>query len=342
MIKNINLLLFSAQRIPKYGVQEFFITFGDKNLTRQTKTLEYRRARFLDDGQNLEQLVRQSWGQFETQALRTVTLGDGRSTVGLRARDLSEAGFAVHCARYIDGQSVGTIQTTPAAEVDIGEQPPEPGENFLNSDLMALIKDNHVICMNCGRNAGSLRIYFQQLFRQAGFDDSSRQFELVRVANPDRVAIIESFGVKRVDLQIDISEASAAELIDGAGGGGIWRNITSSLGDALQAITGQDETVEQIRQAEKGTMKVSINVPKGDLSAAKEGLAQLSEEVVEDEDSEGYIIHLSNGDTIKPNEVSVRKQVKLDAAANSVSVFQAWEAMREYFSELMESGQVEA
>ena len=64
--------------------------------------------------------------------------------------------------------------------------------------------------------------------------------------------------------------------------------------------------------------------------------------MVEDEDSEGYTIHLGNGDTIKPNEVSVRKQVQLDAVANSVSVFQAWQAMQEYIVELMENGQVEA
>ena len=89
-------------------------------------------------------------------------------------------------------------------------------------------------------------------------------------------------------------------------------------------------------------MKVSINVPKGNLNAAKEGLAQLSEEVVEDEKSESYIIHLGNGDTIKPNEVSVRKQVKLEAAANSVSFFQAWEAMQEYIGELIDDGQVGA
>jgi len=311
-------------------------------LAKQTKTLEYRRARFLDDGQNLEQLVRRAWGQFATQTDRTITVGGDRATTGLRSRDLNAVGFAVHCGRYIDGQGVGTIKTAPAPEVDIGEQPPEPGENFLNSDLMALVKDNHVICMNCGRNAGSLRFYFQQLFRKAGFNDASRQFELVRIANPDKVAIIEAVGVKRVDLEIDIAEATAAELIDGAGGGGIWHNITDSLGNAFQAITGQDETVEQIRQAEKGTMTVSINVPKGDLNAAKDGLAQLSEEVVEDEESESYIIHLGNGDTIKPNEVSVRKQVKLEAAATSVSVFQAWEAMQEYIGELMENGQVEA
>ena len=82
------------------------------------------------------------------------------------------------------------------------------------------------------------------------------------------------------------------------GGGGVWNNTTDGLANAFQAITVQDKTVEQIRQAEKGTMKVSINVPKADLNAAKEGLAQLSEEVVEDEKSESYIIHLGNGDTI--------------------------------------------
>lgn len=311
-------------------------------MAKHTKTLEYRRARFIDDGQNLEQLVRQAWGQFGTQAERTITVGGDRSTAGLRARDCNEDGFAMHCGRYIDGQGVGTIQTAPAPEVGVGEQPPEPGENFLNSDLMALIRGNQVICMNCGRNAGSLRIYFQKLFSKAGFDNASRQFELVRIANPDKVAIIEAVGVKRVDLEISIADATAAELIDESGGGGIWQNITDSLGGALQAITGQDEVVEKIRQAEKGTMRVSINVPKGDLSAAKEGLAQLSEEVVEDEDSESYTIHLGNGDTIKPKEVSVRKQVKLEAAANSVSVFQAWDEMQSYMAELLENGQVEA
>jgi hypothetical protein len=311
-------------------------------LAKQTKTLEYRRARFIDDGQNLEQLVRQAWGQFGTQAERTITVGGDRATTGLRSLDLNAVGFAVHCGRYIDGQSVGTIQTAPAPEVDIGDQPPAPGENFLNSDLMALIKNNHVICMSCGRNAGSLRIYFEQLFRKAGFDDASHQFELVRIANPDKVAIIEAVGVKRVDLEVDIAEATAAALIDGAKSGGIWRLFTGIVGNALQAITGQDETLEQIRRAEKGTMQVSINVPKGDLNAAKAGLAQLSEKVVEDEESESYIIHLGNGDTIKPNEVSVRKQVKLEAAANSVSVFQAWDAMQQYISELMENGQVDA
>lgn len=311
-------------------------------MARLTKTLEYRRARFLDDGQNLEELVRQAWGQFATQAERTITFSDDRSSCGLRSRDFHANGFAVHCARYIDGQGVGTIPTAPAPEVDVGERAPEPGENFLNSDQMALIRNNHVICMNCGRNAGSLRIYLQQLFRKAGMPDAARQFELVRIGSPDKLAIIDTVGVKSIDLEVDISEATAAEIIDGDGGGGIWRSIKQSFGGAFTAVTARDETVEQLRLAEKGTVTISIRVPKGDLEAAKNGLDDFAEEVVEDEEADAFVIHLRDGATIKPHEISVRKQVKLEAAANSVSVFQAWDAMETYLGELTENGQLEA
>ena len=207
---------------------------------------------------------------------------------------------------------------------------------------MALIWDNHVICMNCGRNAGSLRIYFQQLFRKAGFPDAARQFELVRIGSPDKLAIIEAVGVKSIDLEVDISEATGVELIEGDGGGGIWNAIKSNFGGAFTAVTGRDESMEQLRRAERGTVRVSINVPKGDLEAAKNGLDDFAEEVVEDEEADAFVIHLRDGATIKPDEVSVRKQVKLEAMANSVSVFQAWDAMETYMGELEENGQLEA
>lgn len=208
---------------------------------------------------------------------------------------------------------------------------------------MALFKDNHVICMNCGRNAGSLRIYLQQLFRKAGFPDASRQFEIVRIGSPDKLAIIEKFGVKSVDMEVEIAEATAAEVIEGDGGGGFWKSIKANIGSIFTAITARDESVEELRRAEKGSVKVSINVPKSDLTAAKAGLDDFASEVLEDEEAEGFVIHLRDGGgTIKPEEVSVRKQVKLDAMANSVSPSQAWDAMETYLGELEESGQLEA
>lgn len=310
-------------------------------MPRLNKTLEYRRARFLDDGHDLEELARQAWGTFPTQAQRVVTFSDGRATCGLRSRDAIGGGLLVHCARFTDGQGVGTIPTAPAPEVGVGERPPAPGENFLNSDLMALMRGNHVISMNSGRNAGSLRIYFQQLFRMAGFADATRQFEIVRVGSPNALAIIDSVGVKSVDLDVEIAEATSVDLLDDETGG-LWRDIKRNIGGAFSAITARDETVEQLRTAERGAVKVSINVPKNDLEVAKNGLDSLAEEIVEDEEADAFVIHLRNGATIKPQEVAVRKQVKLDSAANSVSVFQAWEAMELYLGELEESGQLES
>ena len=123
------------------------------------KVLEYRRARWLAEGQNLEQLARQAWNQFPTQLDRAINRRDGAAVSGMRCRDEAARGFAVHCARYVDRQGIGTISMAPAAEVDPGERHPEAGENFLNAGFMTLIKENHVICLDCGRNGGALRYY---------------------------------------------------------------------------------------------------------------------------------------------------------------------------------------
>ncbi len=308
-----------------------------------SKTLEYRRARWLQDEQNLEELVRSAWGQFDTQLSRTIDQGERRAIAGLRSHDFGRNGFAVHCVRYTDRQSIGTIPMTPAASADISERPPEHGENFLNSDFMALIKDNHVVGLNCGRNAASLRQYFERLFRKARFNDATRQFELVRIGSPDKVAMIEAVGVKRIDMNVGVSEASAAHLLDAQDGQGIWNRVQNNFGAALSAITAQDEELEQIRLMEKGTVKVSINVHKGDLLSVRQSLNHLAEEIAEDDEADDFVIHLRDGKTtIKASEVAVRKQVRLEAAANSVSVRDAWDAMDSYFRELTANGQIEA
>lgn len=311
-------------------------------MVRLTRTLEYRRARFLNEREPLEALTRRAWAQFPTQAERIIVSADNRSSCGISSRDFGENGFAIHCARYTDGQSVGTIPIEPAPEVNICEKAPDPGENFLNSDLMALVKGNHVICMNCGRNAGALRIYLQRLFKRANFEENAEQFELIRIANPDMVAVIDAIGVKQIDLEVGISEAAAGELINPLGIHGPWQDVKRHVVGAFNAITARDESIEQLRLAERGTVTVSIKVPRGDLQVAKEGLDEFSELIADDDESESFKIHLRNGNFIRPSEISVSKKVRLQAVANSVSVFEAWDEMIRYLEELTENRQIEA
>jgi hypothetical protein len=63
----------------------------------------------------------------------------------MRGRDEGAFGFAVHCARYTDGQAVGTIPMAPAAEVTLGERSPDASENFLKGFSRWFRRDQDVV-----------------------------------------------------------------------------------------------------------------------------------------------------------------------------------------------------
>ncbi len=306
------------------------------------KTLEYRRALFNSDGQDLEAHLRQAWGQFQTQVARAIVRRDGVATTALKGHDFGPSGFALQCARYVDGQGVGTIPMAPVAAADLGERPPVAGENYLNTGFFALVRSNHVICLDCGRNGGALRFYLSELFKKAGLPDSAQQFELKRVGSPDKLAIIQRVGVKGVDLNVGIASATAAEVLDGGADDGFVAKALGYIGEAIRGITALDDDLQHIRESEQGTVTVSINMKQGDLAVAKEGLKHLAEEIVEDEDAEGFVIRLGDGNTIRPDQIAVTKRLKIEAHANSVSPTQAWDAMNTYMTELEQIGQLEA
>lgn len=311
---------------------------------KRTKTLEYRRTRFFTNEQGpkpLQALVEEAWEKLETQEKRSVTFRDSQSICGLRSRK-NLSGFAIHCGRYTDGQSVATISMKPASQASVGERPPEKDENFLSADFMALIRDNHVICMNCGRNAGSLRRYLHELFRKAGFSDDLCEFKLVLVANPGALMRLNKFGVKAVEIPFTIKEITADKLERSVRTGdrayGWIKQVFASIGD----IVLKDPGIEGLKKSQKGRARLIINVPKGDLELAKDGLNNLGMDMVEDEEAEDYIIHLHGGGIIKPGQMSVKKKISIRSRASSVEVEGAWKAMENYIDELAKIEQLRA
>lgn len=311
-------------------------------MSNVTRTIEYRRANWFVHSEPLEILLRRAWKKQKTQVERTVRHYDGADLVGLNCKKYGGGGIAIHCAKYVDQQAVGTIPMNPKAEATLGERSPRQGENFLNSDLMAVIRGNNVVTLNAGINAALLRVYLQGLFRASKLDEDSTGFNLTRVANLDRIAMIEASGVAKIDLKLGLSEAAAMDISEMANGKGFWSKVTSGIAEPVQAIIAQDDNLNQLSKTEKGTVLLSINVPKGDLEVAKMGLNYLAAAVVDEKDADNFIIHLRNGQTIKPSEIAVRKRVDLDPVANSVSVEGAWKELNNYMNELTENGQIEA
>lgn len=310
-------------------------------MAKRSKVMEYRRVRWLQPGPVLGDLLRQAWDQFPTQREREVTRSDGSLVVGLNRSDAA-AGTSIFCGHYVDQQSVGTISMLPAAVVDPGEQHPGEDQNFLSNPFFAHVEGNEVICIDCGRSAARLQIFLAGLFRQAGMPERDQQFDLVRVAEPNRLAMIERKGVSAIGLNVALSQAEAA-VIEEAGheGGGIIRRFNQAVREAFDTLTAQDADLEGLRETNKPALSVRLSVGKGEVLAARESLDHFAHEVVEDGEAEDYLIHLRDGNTIRASEVTARKRVSLTSNANGVERTAAWDAMRDYLRELGANGQRE-
>ena len=170
--------------------------------------------------------------------------------------------------------------------------------------------------------------------------DAARQFELVRIGDLNALAIIQHRGVKKVDLTVDITEATAEDLLENDGDGSAFKNFRRGISEAFMGINAHDASLRQLREAQRGSVTVSINIQRGDLEVVKEGLDYLAGEIADDDEADAFVIHLRDGGKITPTEISVRKPVILEPHANSVNVGQAWNAMLLYMSELEAAGQL--
>lgn len=289
----------------------------------------------MHDEQNMEQLLRDAWEQFDDQIGRTVERFGGQSISGLASQDFGRNGFAIHCARYFDGQPVGVIPMEPEENVRISEQEPDDDENFLTSDFMALVRNNDFILVNAGRNAASVREYITKLFQSVGYDDNTQQFNIVRRGNADKLAMIRRIGVKAIGFDVSINAAEAALVQDAPlHNEGKLHKLKRNISHVAQSLFQEDNNFRDIREAQRGKLSVKLDVGSKDPLAAQEGLKRFAEAVADENDADNFIIELKNDNVIRPDEIALRKRVSVNSEGNSVNVEEVWRHMIEYLIEL--------
>lgn len=299
------------------------------------KTLEYRRASFnTKNGQVLEDLVRNAWGQFGTHVERTVDIGDGRSYSGLRASNGLYTGFAIHCGRFTDNQSMGTIPQAPSRAAAVGVCPPPAGENFLDFDLMAYIKGNEVICLSCGVNASRLTVYLRELIKKASLEDQAGEFILNKVSDYDKISLIKEHGVKKIDLGLSVSDALADRLVDYSPRKGNVQSFKHAATDIVRSVFHQYEPLKELQKSDEEIFKVTIDVMGRNVEPARQDISEFAKKIVDDEEIESFAIHLKDGSIIRSDEMSVKKSVMIEALAKSVDVHNAWKEMDTYMDEV--------
>ncbi|APG47412.1 MULTISPECIES: hypothetical protein [Phaeobacter] len=227
----------------------------------------------------------------------------------------------------------------------LSERAPGNQENYLYRDFLGFVRGNHVISFNAASNAASLRGYLQGLFRLAGLHENAGKFDLVRRASANQIARISAGGgVESVQLDLSIEDATRQVIEENLRAQQPWtaKRLLDPIAGMVQDLLVADQKASDLGRSRKGNLRLSINVPKGDLHPAKEGLDGVAEILVEDEDADDYVIRLRNGDSINPSEMAIKKRIRIDRYANTVDTDSVVMEMRQYMVELFQSGQLEA
>lgn len=313
------------------------------------KTLEYRQAQWLrpHSGGTLEEILRTLWTRHPHHMDRIAETNADDRIIGMQSKDFGSDGFAISCAKYTDGESVGTISMDRRAPTDIGDQPPQVNENYLRSGFLVFARGNHVIGMNLGRNGMALTTYLIRLSGKWIVPHDDANVLLVRIARIEKIAMLQRLGARQIELSAALSDTAFSDLQTGlalqetTSFGGRRRLSTAmhATFGMLGALVRKTPDAANLLNANRGTSTIVLTIPENDVVAAKNSLNAISQGLIENDEERSFTIHLRDGKSkITSDEIAVCKIAHIQSASNFILIDDGFNKMYDYFKELQARG----
>jgi hypothetical protein len=176
------------------------------------------------------------------------------------------------------------------------------------------------------------------IIEATGLPRNASTFSLCRSANVDKLRLIQSQGVKAINLDVSLFDAT----LDNIDRTTVRQQIGGILMDQVKAMIFKDKTPEEIANAENLTARVILTYDsrKKGMSLGREGVEQLAIQMLDDDD-EGFSIRTAGGQRIKGSDISLTKIVKIQKHGKSVFCSDAWRELETYYYELRADGLLE-
>ena len=203
---------------------------------------------------------------------------------------------------------------------------------------MVLVSADHYLSLSSGLAPRSIEQYIRNLLEAHARDPADTGFSLNAVANQEVVRRVRQEGVKKIDLNISQYRETARAGTDRTT---IVEALRSSVLGVILDLVSEDETREQLRNAENVQAKLVISLDRRRPGLTPEDLAPVAEQIVDEEDERDVEIETSSGHRIRSGELVLKKAVEVDAFAKTVHHQHAWELMGEYLRELRQSGMLD-
>jgi hypothetical protein len=304
------------------------------------KTLSYRRAEWFGppSGLNLEKCIRDAYDKLKSVNDRSIPSGD-RFIRSVKSKDGPTEGLLVHLTVETPGEPASVVPTGAPniSELDLlTAAPPSEGE-WLDGDAFLFISDDHICMCGSGIRDGSIRYFLHSLFKKASLRKDSIKFELVKVADISKVKLIQSQGVKELEIRASLYKATASyrkRMNHAAGALGV-------IGKHLKAVLKKPDDVSPDALRVILTLKTDRRFSK-DLKLGEQNIAQLAKDVLinktEDDD---YVIVTKSGQRISPEEIFMRSKVTIKSDGKTVDRDKTWKELVSFFKNMKTAGILE-
>lgn len=280
---------------------------------------------------SLGNLLRQIHGAFGTIRERRARF-DGQVVEGRNILEDRNGMNLLHLVAYTPDDQISIVPRAgeeAAADLALLEAP--ENTEFLDGELMILVKDDDVALCRSGLAEGAFASYVLQLAERHGLDSTDATFHLMKRADVDKLAMIQREGVKQLSMNSLAHEAS----IERARRETIKEKVLGSLLDDFKAILGIEAIVPQDAENLKVEVLLTFDKRRG-TEIDQRQLSFLAQRMLEENEEDGFMIETLEGRKFRANDILLSERVSIPSFGKSIHHMEAWGALRSFYDKLSE------
>ena len=164
---------------------------------------------------------------------------------------------------------------------------------------------------------------------------SFRERQVSKIANIDKVRVLNKQGVKSINLNSTLYSASTDRLERTT----VNKSLMGGVAEKVLAIFGRDLDEQELEQAENISvnLKLSFDSRKAGADGSKEKLGAIASLMVNDDD-EGFYIETMDGGKVSHSDIVLHKKTMMQKFGKTVYCQDAWTELENYYLELKEGG----
>lgn len=283
---------------------------------------------------SLENLLRHLHGRYKMIAERRALTGglviEGRNVVRSRTGHTF-----LHLVSYTPDDEISVVPEAGAvSDADLALIAPPKDADFLDGELMLLVKDNDVMMCRSGLGESGFLSYVSSLARRARIPSVDYTFHLMKRADVDKLEMIRNEGVKSVSMNAIANQAAVGHVKRGrVEHGSISKRVIGSAWEEISAILGLEGEIPVEAENLKVEVLLSFDKRRG-TDIDQRQIEFIAEQMLADEENDGFSIETLTGRKIRAEDIVLSKQEKFTAYGKSVKHRDAWAALRAFYDEL--------